>query len=557
MSRTDSLTTIRTRNTQTPQSEPSAKATVKNSAGGHVFGIDSLAQLRRFLILGVAGGTYYTSEKELTKANAKVVLDLAVSHPREVVDIATDVSVRGLAPKQGPALFAIAAVSGLAPNAEDRAYALSKLQQVCRTGTALFQFVGYMEQFRGWGRAAKRAVADWYLNKIPDQAAYQMVKYRQRDGWSQRDLLRLAKPVPVTQKQDAMFKWAAGKSGNEATGVEIIDAFETAQKAKTLAEWLRIIDQNPALTWEMLPDKALNEAGVWAMLIEKGIPQTALMRQLPRLTRLGIFNDSEMRRIVAKQLTDPERLQKGRVHPFNVLVALKTYQSGRSLKGSSTWEPNRQVIDALDLAFYAAYKSVKPSGKRLLIALDVSGSMSSQVAGLPISCREAAGALAMTFLNTEPDCEVIGFTAGGWRANAAPTASGVRRGYYGHGWDGGVERLTLSARQRLDDVLRTIQRSDFGATDCALPMLWAKQNKLDFDGILVVTDNETWAGNVHPHEALEQYKAARGLDTRFAVLACTPTPFSIADPKDPSMLDVCGLDSSVPTLITDFFRGDL
>ena len=77
------------------------------------------------------------------------------------------------------------------------------------------------------------------------------------------------------------------------------------------------------------------------------------------------------------------------------------------------------------------------------------------------------------------------------------------------------------------------------------------------DGFLVLTDNETWAGSIHPHQALEQYRQHAGIGARLAVAAMTPTEFTIADPDDPGSMDVSGMDSSVPTLLADFSRGDV
>lgn len=37
--------------------------------------------------------------------------------------------------------------------------------------------------------------------------------------------------------------------------------------------------------------------------------------------------------------------------------------------------PSRQVVDALDAAFYASFGTVEPAGKSTMLALDVSGSM--------------------------------------------------------------------------------------------------------------------------------------------------------------------------------------
>lgn len=169
-------------------------------------------------------------------------------------------------------------------------------------------------------------------------------------------------------------------------------------------------DRVSPLSWEMLPDVALAEPKVWHALIAKGMPQTALMRQLPRLTRLGVLAGST-RDIVVAQLANPDRVRKGRVHPVNVLVAARTYSSGRSARGESTWTPVRQVVDALDAAFYAAFGSIEPAGKRTLLALDVSGSMGVMVSGLPISCREVTAALALVTMATESRCDVVGFTS--------------------------------------------------------------------------------------------------------------------------------------------------
>jgi 60 kDa SS-A/Ro ribonucleoprotein len=95
----------------------------------------------------------------------------------------------------------------------------------------------------------------------------------------------------------------------------------------------------------------------------------------------------------------------------------------------------------------------------------------------------------------------------------------------------------------------------FGGTDCALPMLWAEEQGREYDTIIVMTDNETWAGSIHPHQALRRYRERVNPAARFAVLGMTANDVSIADPADPGSLDVAGFDSAVPNLIADFSRG--
>ena len=531
----DPLTAVNTR--QTPQTEPADARQKPNAAGGYAFALGDDARVHRFLVLGTDGGTYYTSERELTKDNAEVVLRAARERGEWLVERVVAVSAAGRAPRQNPAVFALAAASALADDAGRKA-AFAALPAVCRTGTHLFLFARYVEQFRGWGRGLRRAVGGWYLDRPVGDVAYQAVKYRQREGWSHRDLLRLAHPETDEAARRDLFRWIV--ADEQATDVPpVVSAFAAAQTAST-PELIDLIRAHP-LSWEMLPDAALGRPEVWRALVEKGMPQTALMRQLPRLTRLGVL-DGDTRRTVVAQLTDADRLRKARVHPVNVLVALRTYASGRSARGDGEWRPDRRVVDALDTAFYAAFGTVEPAGKRTLIALDVSGSMTASASGLPISCREVSAALALVTMATEPDVDVVGFTSGsggGWGAPAV------------------LSELPISPRQRLDDAIRAVSNLPFGGTDCALPMLWAQEHGKAYDTFQVYTDNETWAGSTHPHQALQQYRERTGIDARLVVVGMTANDVSIADPADPGMLDAAGFDAAVPNLIADFSRSTI
>ena len=115
--------------------------------------------------------------------------------------------------------------------------------------------------------------------------------------------------------------------------------------------------------------------------------------------------------------------------------------------------------------------------------------------------------------------------------------------------------MRISPRMRLDDAVREVSDLPFGATDCALPMLYALERKLKVDTFVVVTDNETWAGGIHPHEALARYRMQMGIDAKLAVMATSATRFTIADPSDAGMLDVAGFDATVPALLAAFSRG--
>lgn len=530
----DPLTAVSTR--RTPQNVQADPRQVLNSTGGYVFKLDELAQIHRFLTIGTTGGTFYASEQKLTADNAAVVLEAARNNASALVEHVVQVSTAGRAPRQNPALFALAVCASLGDD-EGRKAALDALPRVARTGTHLFTFAAYAEQFRGWGRGMRRAVGSWYTGKSAQALVYQVLKYRQRVGWTHRDLLRLSHPETSDPALRDLFEWVSRGSVGEHTP-RMVEGFLAAKVCNTPGGMVRLINDY-GLSWEMLPDEALAFPEVWeALILSGGLPMTAMIRQLPRLTRLGVLTPfSDTTNLVTDRLTDADRLRRARVHPLNLLVAHRTYVNGVSLRGKSTWNPQRVVVDALDQAFYAAYGAVEPAGKRTLVALDISGSMGWHTGDLGVTAREVAAAISLVTLNTEPQANVVGFSHD-------------------------IRPLSISPRQRLGDVIRYTSGLPFGATDCALAFRWAMTQREEYDTFVVVTDNETnggvgWSTSVHPHQALAQYRQKRVPEAKLVVVGVTATKCSIADPMDRGSLDIAGFDSAVPSLIANFSRGDV
>ena len=532
---------------------------VPNSAGGFAWEVDDWARLRRFLILGSEGGCYYASEWTLTRENAEAVERCILEDGTRAVREIARVSEAGRAPKNDPALFALAMAAGLGDEPTRRA-ALEALPRVARTGTHLFQFATFVEQFRGWGRSLRRAVGGWYAGRPVDALAYQAVKYRQRDGVTHRDLLRLAHPagkvsagnpsLEVSPAHEALFEWIVRST--TADGLpRLVEGFVLAQAAEAPERTAALVREY-RLPREALKPQHLTSAEVWAALLED-MPMTALVRNLATMTRVGVIAPgSDRTATVVAQLGGRDRIRKARVHPIAVLAALRTYRAGRGARGRGEWNPVREVVDALDAAFYAAFENVEPTGKRLLLALDVSRSMlGGQVAGVPgLTPRDASAALALVTAATESHYEVVGFFAG---AGAFTKRGGGRFA----GRADGLTPLSISPRQRLDDAATTVSDLPFGGTDCALPMLYAQSLQREIDTFVIYTDSETWAGDIHPVQALRDYRHASGIDARLVVVGMVSNGFSIADPADPGMLDVVGFDTATPQLIADFARETL
>lgn len=531
----------------TPQSEPiPGSGQVPNSAGGYAWAINQWDRLDRFLVLGSEGGTYYVGERKLTLENAHAVADcLAEDGPRVVARV-VEMSESGRAPKNDPALFVLAMAAGLGDE-PTRAAALAALPRVARTGTHLFHWLQYVRGFRGWGRGVRRAVAGWYTQKPARELAYQLLKYPSRDGWSHRDALRLAHPRPATDEQRALFARAVSQIRvpveGEGAALALVRAADRLHAEAELdpGQAARVIRES-RLTREMVPTPLLAHPVVWEALLEE-MPLTALIRNLATMTRVGLVaSGSSASRKVAERIADAGALKRARVHPVQVLSALRTYASGRGVRGSGTWTPVAAVVDALDAAFYLAFGAVEPARRRMMLALDVSGSMGASVLGMDhLSCREASGAMALVTAATEPEHFFTAFTAGKYPSMHP-------------GFNTGLSALAISPRQRLDDVVQSISNIPFGGTDCALPMLEAEKNRWPVDVFVVYTDNETWAGSIHPAQALRRYRERMGIAAKLVVVAMASNGFSIADPEDAGMLDVVGFDAAAPQLIADFAR---
>jgi 60 kDa SS-A/Ro ribonucleoprotein len=533
------LNDVTTRKTASSEPVPGRDDQVKNSAAGYVFKADAWVRFDRFLIMGSEGGTFYVTERKLTLDNYAVVCACIAKEGERAVKRIVEVSEAGRAKSNDPALFALA-IAASAPDLATRQLALEALPKVARIGTHLFHFMEYVKQFRGRGRSLMGALRAWYEDMDVDRLALQAVKYKQRDGWSHRDVLRLCKAKPDDPARNAVFRFMAGKATMEdlEAGPPMLAASVRAQSGEL------DLDEISALRVprEALPTEVLDRPEVWRAMLPT-MPMGALVRNLGKLTSVGVIKPLDAATsMVAERLCDPESVQKSRIHPIAVLAALETYSSGHGFRGSLTWSPAAEVINGLDAALELSFGNVEPTGLRSLVALDVSGSMGHPVLGMEmVSCRVAAAAMASILIRTEPMTHTVGFTAG----------PGVGRGLMRNA---ALTELGFTKRSTIKEMVAKVTSIPFGGTNCALPMLYAMEHGLEVDAFHIFTDNEHWAGGIHPFQALKQYREKSGINAKLVCWALASNEFSIADPTDPGMLDVCGLDAGAPNVVNEWLK---
>jgi 60 kDa SS-A/Ro ribonucleoprotein len=526
--------------------------------GGFAYAIDDEKKVRRFLILGTDGGTFYASEQKHTQNNVESIQRLLDRDGKRLVDIIVEISEAGRAPRNEPAIFALAlAASYMNPDrlvyaTEVRRHALANLSKVARTGTHLFHFAEYVDHLRGWGTSLRKGVGNWYLEMDNEKLARQVTKYQQRDGWSHADLLRKTHPIAQDATKNAIFKYVVDGErtdlGTHSLVMLYLNAVES-MKTASVSEAVTLIERYH-LPREVVPTEMLKEPKIWEALLYsgRGMPMEAMTRNLATMTRIGVIEQgSDASRFVIDRLNDENAIVGAKLHPISLLKAKLTYQAGKSVRGNNEWVPLQSVVDALESGFYLSFGSVEPTNKRILMALDVSGSMTfgetyaygysyhTGTEGLGgvigLSPRIAVACLAMVTARVERDYEILGF-------------------------EHRLVDLNISKHDSLNTVMAKVQKTQFGGTDCSLPFTYAMNGNKKFDAFMVFTDNET--GGQNPSSILKKYRQKSGIhDAKLVVNGMTAGNFSIADPSDQNMLDVVGFDSAAPHIMSSFIRGEI
>lgn len=537
--------------TQTPQRQPVPGRTdqVRNPSGGYVFSLSDEEKLRDFLTLGTTGGSYHLGEDKLTGQNSELVLKFARERGADMARIAHEMST-GMPPRvpsNRGCLFGMAAAQALG-NPESVQAVKQLLPEVARTTDHLSQFFGYRKQLKGTGGGSPawhKTLLGWLLRADADSVAFGACKGRQRktpsgEAFALRDVMRIVRPTPgeYGPERAMLFAWLAGKA-DDAAAADVLPSvakFIRAQAVTTPAEAIHVITED-RVPWEFLPSSVLADAGVWEALAST-VGMTALVRNLARMTRIGaIAPFASVNQVVISRLTDQQALLKGRIHPMDLYLALRVYASGRSqpnLKADiQVWNPVAGISDALGEAFHLSFGNVQPSGRRLLIAVDSSGSMmTGQVSfsGSPLGASyHVANAVALVMKRIE-----------GENAHVIDVDTSVHQSF-------------VTARSSLAELQR--RGPSGGGTDLSLPFEYARSNKLTVDGVLVLTDNVTWAGRSHPFQSLTRYRREFNPAARVVDVAFTPYGFTIMEPGDLGIMNMAGMDASLPLAVTGFIRG--
>ncbi len=513
----------------TPQSKPIPGRETEmrqGRSGGFMFDAGIWQMLRRCLLIGTAKSTFYAGKQELTEDFVAVVQEAIAQNPTKVAQEIVYASDGRAINNSAPILALVLLSMGETPEAKKAFQEI--FPQVVRTASHFYEWLSYTKSMRGFGKVIREAGKTWLSREDVKGLAYQLLKYQQRQGFSHRDALRLFHVKPPTENHRQLFEWVV--KGWEELPKEIPT---DALKQIWWYEWLK---RNPEKTHHAIAQGHLThematvgkmDKQAWQLLFNE-MPIGAMLRNLGSLTELGVLRSDERRNLdrIQNVLNNKEHLRKGRIHPIDVLKALKTYQSGGKLgRSQKTWTPVSRIVDILETAVELSFDVVEPTGKVFMHAVDVSGSMSwGVVNSLGLSCCEIATTMALVTAKAEKNYMIRGFATD-------------------------FRDLDITKKDSFSSALKKASNQNFGGTDASVAYDWMIKNKFKADVICFWTDSESWSGYKHPAQALAEYRKKVNPNIKAVYITLAPYQITLVDPKDPLSWDLGGFDPSMPRII--------
>lgn len=523
--------------TATPQTQPipgRESQMIQGRSGGWMFDAGLWKMLQRCLLIGTAKSTYYVGKNELTEDFVAVIRQAIAKNPERVAQEILYASDGRAINNSAPILALVLLSMGEAPEAKKTFGEI--FPQVVRTGSHFYEWLNYTKSLRGFGKVVREAGKNWFLREDVKGLAYQLLKYQQRYDFSHRDALRLFHVKPPTEEHQQLFEWIV--KGWEVLPIEIPS---TALAQIWWYEWLK---RNPDQTYEAIVQGRLThemaapvgkmDKSAWQLLFNE-MPIGALLRNLGSLTEIGVLASHEsvnLQRVEAV-LNNKEHLRKGRIHPIDVLKALKTYQSGGKLgRSKKTWKPVHKIVDILEKAVELSFDVVQPTGKVFMHAVDVSGSMASPIADMGLTCCEVAATMALVTAKAEKSYTIRGFSTQ-------------------------FCDLGITAKDSFRSAVHKASNKNFGGTDASVAYEWMIRNKFKVDVICFWTDSESWAGYKHPSQALAEYRKKVNPNIKAVYITLAPYQITLVDPNDPLSWDLGGFDPGTPRIIQMLATGEL
>lgn len=503
---------------------------VRNDAGGYVYQMEEKSRIFQFLVMGTTN-SYYSSKEEMIAKNLKDIRVLVNKYPEWTLEKVASIDARGISQKHN-ALILVCAILLFNPNKEVRIKSRFVLKKLIRTGYHALSYLSYINAVRdlevasgksaGFGRAKVAVLRDWLEHLSTRELVLQRIKYHNRDGMRLEDIFNFAHPNlsksgPI---HNLIGKWIMGNIGKSEENAlqELLEAgnedamqinawaiLNNPETSVDEAAWQVALNKIPR---EAIPTRFLKEHAVWFALLSH-IPDHALMRNLRTMSDNGVLK-SEVRPAILNRLCNTERLHNSRVTPMDVLKAWGMLK-----------ERDTEVADVLENTFFSLMKVQDKVDARVLVAVDVSGSMGIHLSDTQregLRAIEAATGMALAAKNAFTHVDIMGFSS----------------------YVATLNHESLDPDRAWDEW--------GSSTTASLAVNYMNRSNTVYDAVLFITDNDAWLGN-HVQSEVKKYRDRNNVPTVLAVNSTKTSGQTLADPDDLLSLDLSGFVPEVLELL--------
>ncbi len=489
---------------------PAASAT--NLAGAPAYTYSDAHALAQLAMTGTFGQTFYQDPmQELSRT-----LELAQKvDPSFLAKAAVYTRQEGHM-KDMPALL-LAVLSARDPILFQRVFG-----RVVDNGKMLRTFVQIMRSGqtgrKSLGSAPKRLVANW-LNDASDRAILQA---NVGNDPSLADVIKMVHPKPSSKARDALFAWIIRKPCDVALLPDNVQYFLRFKKTGR--------GRVPNVPFQMLTQLELSTKQ-WAKIAENASWQMTRMN-LNTFLRHGVLALPKMRRMIADRLRDPALIAKARVFPYQLMTAYQAMSS----------DMPAEIRDALHDAMELSVRNVPKLRGQVVVAPDVSGSMSGAVTGYRKGATTAtrfvdvAGLVSAAVLRRNPSATVLPFEVK-------------------------VRDVRLEPRDTILTNAARLADQWGGGTNCAAPLEWLLAKGRAPDLVIIVSDNQSWAHNQYGNAGTVMMQTWEKLKRRNpkAKLVCIDiAPYGTTQAKErDDVLNIGGFSDTVFDQIAAFAAGEM
>lgn len=460
-----------------------------NAAGGTAHLRSNEEALAQAMVTGTANDGYYTTGE----AQVEEFVRLAKAVPVEFLARAVVYGRRKGRMRDMP-ILGLAVLSTRDPKLTARIF--PHVVDTVKQARNLVQVVGSGKAGRkGLGTTLKRGLQKFLVDTNPEML------FRKSSGQSPTlgFVVKLAHPKPKTETQRTLFKWLMGQPVDDTFMPHSYFALKNFAESHEPGLC-------PPLSFELLAP-ACKSPMHWYRMAEV-LSWDALRRNLNTLARQGVFDIPGATATIAAKLRDPDE----NAMPMAAFTAL-----------SYAEDMPKAVREALHDAAERATKNVPALAGKVLVAVDVSGSMSGSLTGY----RKGA----TSKLRLVDAAAVFGVSI--WR-RADATLVAV---------DTTLHLTKFEPRDTVMTVARSLAQFGGGGTNLELVAEYARGK--GFDVVYLVSDNESW---MHRHTIGERLKDVRKL----IVHDLTPNATTQAPSMDGRVLNVGGASDAVFETIQAF-----